>query len=233
MLNQTMSSLDVVHAAPETIAKTHQRMIDAQPPYYRDSPQMNAVIGGQAAEIEQRRAEARDLLDQMTISKATWSLEMYETIFDVKYNPSKTIKDRQDVIRAKMRGAAPTTLKVIRDVINSFVPAQNGTARMDNPNYYLYAEIPAGEGIDLGAIVEAVSEIKPAHIVFEPQLHQTDSLPLYYQAYSYEVTFPICGEFGCAEIEGKEVRTKLEARFDAYGFDVLYPITNNFLAGEV
>lgn len=229
MLNQTMSSLDVVRAAPGAIAKTHQRMIDAQPPYYRDSPQMNAVIGGQAAEIEQRRAEARDLLDQMTISKATWSLEMYETIFDVKYNPSKTIKERQDVIRAKMRGAAPTTLAVLKSVVNAFVANQNADVTLDNPNYTIYAEMPELKRANIGALISAVNEVKPAHMAFIVTDLTRGNIEVSAKAYDFGVYYPVCNTFQTADMRGKMSRNNIAPTIKTYSFGAELPICGEFV----
>ena len=207
---------------------TKRRMLETMPPYYRDSPQANAILDGQASEIARRQAEADDLLEQMLVTNATWSLDKYEEIFAIKNNPSRTLQERRDLIIAKMRGASPTTLAVLKSVVNAFVANQNADVTLDNPNYTIYAEIPADGAVNVGNMQNAVNEIKPAHLAFEARANISDGLILRGKEYGFDVPLPICNMFGCDKGEGIAIRDNMTISTNERDFIVPLPITDKF-----
>lgn len=211
---------------------TKRRMLETMPAYYRDSPQANAILGGQATEIARRQAEADDLLEQMLVTNATWSLERYEEIFAIKNNPSRTLQERRDLIIAKMRGASPTTLETLRDTVNAFAPNDNAEVKLDNPRYTIYADIPADGTLNLGNMYGAVNEIKPAHLAFQARVNISDGLEVSTHEYGFDVGLPICNMFSCDEAYGALISDVATASIYEYGIDVAQPITNTFDAKE-
>lgn len=212
---------------------THERMIATMPPYYRDSPQANAIIGGQASEIARRQAEMDDLVEQMIVSKATWALPIYEEIFAIKNNPSRTLQERRELILAKMRGASPTTLAVLKSVVNAFVANQNADVTLDNPHYTIYAEIPAEGAVNVGNMQNAVNEIKPAHLAFEARANISDGLILRGKEYGFDVPLPICNMFGCDNGTGIAIKDSMTISTNERDFIVPLPITDRFKTDRI
>jgi len=212
---------------------TKRRMLETMPPYYRDSPQANAILDGQASEIARRQAEADDLLEQMLVTNATWSLDKYEEIFAIKNNPSRTLQERRDLIIAKMRGASPTTLAVLKSVVNAFVANQDADVTLDNPRYTIYAEIPADGAINVGNMQNAINEIKPAHLAFEARANISDGLILRGKEYGFDVPLPICNMFGCDRGEGIAIRDNMTISTNERDFIVPLPITDRFTTDRI
>lgn len=207
---------------------THDRMISAMPPYYRDSPQANAIIGGHASEIARRQAEMDDLAEQMIVSKATWAIDRHEEIFGITPNPSRPIEERRAAIIAKMRGAAPTTLETLRDVVNAFATNNDGDVTLDNPRYTIYAEIPADGAVNVGNMQSAVNEIKPAHLAFEVRSNISDGLILRGKEYGFGVPLPICNVLRCDNGAGIAIKDGMAVSTNERDFIVPLPITDRF-----
>lgn len=207
---------------------TKRRMLETMPAYYRDSPQANAILGGQATEVARRQAEADDLLEQMLVTNATWSLDRYEEIFAIKNNPTRTLQERRDLIIAKMRGASPTTLAVLKSVVNAFVANQNADVTLDNPKYSIYAEIPADGAVNVGNMQNAVNEIKPAHLAFEARANISDGLILRGKEYGFDAPLPICNMFGCDNGTGIAIKDVMTVSTNERDFIVPLPITDRF-----
>lgn len=208
---------------------TKRRMLETMPAYYRDSPQANAILGGQATEIARRQAEADDLLEQMLVTNATWSLERYEEIFAIKNNPSRTIQERRDLIIAKMRGASPTTLAVLKSVVNAFVANQDADVTLDNPHYTIYAELPELKRADIRALSSAVNEIKPAHMAFITADLTRGNIEVSAKAYDFGVYYPICNTFQTAGMPGKMSRNNIAPTIKTYSFGAELPICGEFV----
>lgn len=146
---------------------TKTQMLTAVDDMYRESPQANAIFGAQATEVDKRRAEARDLLEQLEVGKATWALENYERALGIQVQPTKPIAERRELIIARMRGTANTTIKQLKSVAESFYGGKV-EVRTDYPKYTIYVKFVSNLGTpaNLKDVEKAIREIVPAHIAF-------------------------------------------------------------------
>lgn len=144
-----------------------QQMMTALPDIYRESPQADAIIQAQAAEIMRRSIEADDLLAQMEIDRATWALEKYERLLGIRTQPTKPLAERRDLIKARLRGTANTTIKQLKSVAESFYGGKV-EIETDYPNYTIYIKFVSNLGVpsNLNDVSDAMRDIIPAHIAF-------------------------------------------------------------------
>ncbi|PIC81021.1 hypothetical protein CSV75_04375 [Sporosarcina sp. P18a] len=225
----------MITAKESDIERRKQEMLDSLPPYYQESPEANAIIRGNASEIERKRSEAQDLLDQMFVSTATWGLDYWDRVFDLPPAPRMSTRKRRERIIAKLRGAAPATIKYLTNLVNSFV--QNGDAHIEERarDYAFDAVIPIDgmNEIDTSDIYAAIEEVKPAHLVFGVIGTIRNTITVTGHAYDFPVVYPICNTFHTADIPGILADVATSVRAQSYAFDANYPICGTFVTSSV
>lgn len=224
----------MITAKESDIENRKQEMLDSLPPYYQESPEANAIMRGNASEIERKRAEAQDLLDQMFVSTATWGLDYWDRVLDLAPAPRMSTRKRRERIIAKLRGAAPATIGYLTNLVNSFV--QNGDAHIEEhaTEYTFNAVIPIDgkNKIDTGDIYGAIEEVKPAHLNFGIIGSIMNAVTVTGHAYDFPVPYPICNTFHTAPISGVATKTAAEAEVKTYANLVPYPVTGTFYCSE-
>lgn len=90
----------------------------------------------------------------------------FETLLKIKPTASQTITNRQDAIRAKWRSSGHNSITLIQNVCESW---KNGEVIADFTDGKLKLTFIGEYGVpeDLQALLNAINEIKPAHIPFE------------------------------------------------------------------
>lgn len=143
------------------------RLLNTLPVYYRESRQANAIMGAHASLLQNRRDEASDLLTQLEIGSATWALENYEKILGIRTQPNKPIAERREVVKARLRGTANTTISQLKTVAESFYGGKIEITT-DYPNYTIRVKFISSIGVpsNLADVERAIRDIVPAHIAF-------------------------------------------------------------------
>lgn len=225
----------MITAKESDIERRKQEMLDSLPTYYQESPEANAIMRGNASEIERKRAEAQDLLDQMFVSTATWGLDWWDRVFDLPPAPRMSIRKRRERIIAKLRGAAPATIEYLTNLVNSFVKNNDAHIEEHAKEYAFYAVIPIDgkNEIDTGDIYEAIEEVKPAHLNFGIIGSIMNTVTVTGHAYDFPVPYPICNTFHTADIPGVLSDLIAKVRTQSYAFDANYPICGTFVTSSV
>ena len=144
-------------------------LLNLLPEYYQNSPEVVALQSAVGFEVDRAKAAKQDLFEQLNVDTSTWGLDLWENAFGIKSDISKSLTERRNRVKSKMRARGVTTVDVIRKVAASFA---DDTAEVDviehNPEYRFivrYVET-LGRPPDYRGLVEAVEEIKPAHLAW-------------------------------------------------------------------
>ena len=137
------------------------------PQYYQDSPpvtELERVIGLQAEALLDAR---EDTVKQLWIDTATWGLDLWEQWVGLPVDRSGSYGARRGRIKAKLRGQGTTTAEMIANVVASFGYDAEQVSVVEHSESYQFevilsnlAEAPG----DTEDIIDAVNEIKPAHL---------------------------------------------------------------------
>ena len=108
-----------------------------------------------------------DFENQLLVDTATWGLELWEWIYGIETDLTKSNEARRSVIKAKMRGSGTTTVSLIKSVSESYV----GEVRVEEVNaeykFIIYMVETIGEPAQINELKKTIREIKPAHLDFE------------------------------------------------------------------
>lgn len=109
-----------------------------------------------------------DLCNQLFLGTATWGLSLWEKMFDVKTDLSKSYEFRRAAVRAKMMGTGTTTVELIKNVAESFLGGEVEIVEQ-NEKYMFQIVMVSIYGVppNVEDLKRALEEIKPAHLGFE------------------------------------------------------------------
>lgn len=138
------------------------------PQDYMRSPAMvelQKAIEWTGSEME---VDIDDLGNQLFLGKATWGLSLWEKMFDVKTDLSKSYEFRRVAVRAKMMGTGTTTVELIKNVAESFLGGEVDIVEQ-NENYKFLIVMVSIYGVppNVEDLKRALEKIKPAHLEFE------------------------------------------------------------------
>lgn len=218
----------MITAKESDVEHRRQEMMDSLPPYYQESPEANAIMHGNAWEIERKRAEAQDLLNQFFVSTATWGLDYWDRVLDLEPQPRMTIEKRRSRIIAKLGGAATATKEYLEGVINAYT--RDGSAKIYefNKEYRFEAEVTASQLLDAGVIYREIDQLKPAHLEFLLRAAIRSTIILKVRNYEFPVKYRVTNQFSTAQVKGGLAKVQLSLESRAYTFAVRYPVTNQF-----
>lgn len=143
-------------------------ILEYLPDNYRGSPEtveFEAALNKQAEILSQSRVE---LMEQLNIDTATWSLPIWEIIYGVPYIATKTQQERRDRVKAKMRGRYTATADTI---INTAKAYTSETVQLiQHYAEYYFTLVFGGSAVQVEDLREVIEEIKPAHLACVIQL---------------------------------------------------------------
>lgn len=144
---------------------TYVNLISYLPDYYQENVEMNSlqtILGYKIGDVSNNTS---DTLNQCFVSTATWGLARWEKILGISTDPSKPYAKRREIISAKLRGAGTTTKAKIRNVAIAFSGGE--VSILEYPGEYRFVIQFIGiKGIpqNMAGLIEAINEIKPAHL---------------------------------------------------------------------
>lgn len=141
-----------------------QELLDSMPIYYQESPEANAIMAGNAQEIEHKKAEADDLLNQLFVQTATWGLDYWDRVLALPPAPRMSIDRRRTRILAKLNGTAPATAAYLESVVNAHLRYKTAKLVEVNDQYRFEINIQANSPVELLNIASDMDELKPAHL---------------------------------------------------------------------
>ncbi len=137
------------------------------PEFVAEKREMQELYTAQGYEVGYLQHALEDVVQQCYISTATWGLERWEKIFDIKTNYTLTYEQRREILAAKLRGQGTTTLQMIVDTAQAF---SGGDVEVleDAANHRFVVRFVGVKGIprNMQGFINMLEEIKPAHLVY-------------------------------------------------------------------
>lgn len=210
------------------VKQRKQTLLDSMPDYYQESVEVGAIMHANAREIERKRAEGQDLLNQMYVMTATWGLDYWDRVLALEPVPRMTIAKRRQRIIAKLGGSAPATIKNLTDILNVYAPRKDAYIDEYAREYRFEAVFPVTNGhtFDIGEVYVAINELKPAHLEFLIAVLVSVTINIRSNTYTFGVPYPITNRFRTESINGRVTTTAIKLKDNTYSFPVRYPITN-------
>ena len=145
-----------------------QDVADYVPRWYERFPEVVEILESRAEEFVDAGDDVRDVLDQFFIDTATWGLDLWEQVFKIEHNASRTYEERRAVIKSHMRGAGTTTLAMIKNVAESYDGGEVDVTN-DSAEYTITITFIGTRGIpsNLDDTEQALRDIIPAHLAIE------------------------------------------------------------------
>jgi len=142
-----------------------QRMMTYLPRYYETSRIMRALNQSRGVEIDKLRQAINETLAQFFVSTATWGLDIWEQELGLAVTPAQPTSERRDKIRSRLRGYGTCTIKLVKQVAESYV---NGAVDViqDHAGYIVIVRFVDTHGIppNLTDLQAAVRAIVPANL---------------------------------------------------------------------
>ncbi len=122
----------------------------------------------ESVEFEHHDLALKDLESNMTLSGTTSSMiDRREAVYGIASNPSKPLDQRVAVLVAKFRGQGTTTKAFIKNVAISFEYGEVDVVDDEAPyTVNIIFESVLGMPPNMDDFIEALEEVKPAHIAF-------------------------------------------------------------------
>lgn len=149
-------------------------LLEYLPSYYKDSKVFAELLKAFTGEINKNNYAIYDLENQLFIDTATWGLNIWEREFSIKTDISKSLPERREVIKAKMRGSGTCTIEMIKNTALAYTNAETEVIE-DNPNYTFIIKFINIKGVppDIDSFKNTIESIKPAHIDYKLEYRYT------------------------------------------------------------
>lgn len=134
--------------------------------YYKPNEVENIQASLLAEDIEVKEA-IEYILEQIFVDTATWGLDSWERMLELKIDRKETYENRRARIKMRLRGVGTFNKVMIKNLCKSFV---NGNVCVieNNSDYSFTIKFIDIKGIpgNLEYLKQAIEEVKPAHLNF-------------------------------------------------------------------
>lgn len=119
---------------------------------------------GVGNELEEQPGDS--FVQQLLVNTSTWGLKLWEKLYGLDTDLSKSEKDRRSRILSKMRGKGTTTRDMIKNLAKSFVNGSIEVKESPETNSFIIQFGDIGVPPLLDDLSAAIDEIKPAHLQY-------------------------------------------------------------------
>lgn len=139
------------------------------PDYYMQSPPTAAIIRALTDRVLGIRADMLDAAEQFNVHSATWGLKLWEELTGLKPAAGADEQTRKGSVLARLRGSGTCNAAMISSIAEAITGY--GAVVVEHFSEYTFSLILVGDtpgfaDIDRQAIIDAVEEVKPAHLKF-------------------------------------------------------------------
>jgi len=135
------------------------------PNYYKTSIVIDNLNNANAIELDSFDKKLDGVLNQFFVDTADYSLERWERELGITVNNNYDTNYRRSIILSKIRGQGTVTIKLIKNVAESF---ENGDVNVieNNTEYSFTIKFVGTKGIppNIDDLKKAIEDIKPAHL---------------------------------------------------------------------
>ena len=138
---------------------------DSLPQFVREMKEMAFLLGVDQDEIDRLEAFIEEMIKQFWISSATYSIEDWEKEFGIEKNSTLTLGQRRAQVLAKLNTRAPSTVKMMENLVIKVLGEQRVEVVEDHENYSFTIIINSDHVLENMLIAsEAVRKARPAHL---------------------------------------------------------------------
>ncbi|KAA6453199.1 putative phage tail protein [Bacillus swezeyi] len=153
------------------------------PPYLTEIREIDEILNAEAPEFEKQNEQIFDMTDQLFVTMATWGLERWETILDVRREASDGVDIRRARLLTKMSNIPPITYRSIERAVNAFLKQPSAEVRLTAGRYHFLLNVNGEDLQYIPSIIQTVNHMKPAHLAytFRGGFHYRFQTPKSYQ----------------------------------------------------
>ena len=105
--------------------------------------------------------------EQVSVDNATWGLFRWEDDLGIAYNPSLSIEERREIIKARLRMQGKTTLEMIKNVAEAFSGGEVKIIEYPEEFRFVIKFIGVtGIPANMNLFIETMEQIRPAHLAY-------------------------------------------------------------------
>ncbi|AEV17650.1 hypothetical protein GTCCBUS3UF5_3240 [Geobacillus thermoleovorans CCB_US3_UF5] len=137
------------------------------PDYYHGIREFQQIMNTEGEELGRLETYVDQLLEQFSVSTATWGLSLWELKLGLEVDPTKPIEWRRERIKAKLRGSGTTTKQMIQNAAAAFSGGE--VEVIEYPSEYRFEVKFIGvKGIppNMAGFIDMLEQIKPAHLAY-------------------------------------------------------------------
>lgn len=142
-------------------------ILDYLPQFLQKSPLFKGANDADSKEHETIRLDLHDLLDQFFIESASWGLEQWEDLVNIKTNTTKSLESRRDAVIAKLRKPASVTETFLTNLINRYITDKAGYIISYPSEYRIEILYHGGQILDYNSLRKSINTYIPAHIGYK------------------------------------------------------------------
>lgn len=204
------------------------------PRHQRKLKEFKEITRTEEVEFDALRMDIEDLEKQLVVDTATWGLAIYEKELRLPIKPNKTIEERRSIIRAKLRGLGKVDYLMIQSTVEAFTGqlVEVGFANRIQIIFKREGAIKFTEDL-----IQAIDEVKPAHLAFTLENHLESKLKMRSYVYEGSSSFPICNTIEAGTWwyqqnigKSKNQTIKVDSSIGNKSFD--YPLAGDTVAKE-
>lgn len=140
-------------------------IINYLPDYLSKDDNFNDTCTSLSMEQEKIRLLLQDCLNQLYVKSATWGLDRWEKVLDIKATSKDYSKRRRDIL-LKLQGTQTSTLNYMTMLCRRyFVDTCNLKIEQDYKNY-AFKIIADACSYDYNGLCKAIETYKPAHLAY-------------------------------------------------------------------
>jgi hypothetical protein len=146
-------------------------LLSYQPNYYKNSKVIENINNAYAKELTKSQEKIINTLKQFFLLDADTSLNLWEKEFGIKTNTNLSLEERRKRLLSKIRGLGTSTINQIKNICLSYV--EDANVIECNEDYSFTIELISSVGYPsfIMNLLEAIEEIKPAHLRFNIKMN--------------------------------------------------------------
>lgn len=187
------------------------------PQFLQKSPLFKGTNDADSKEHETIRLNLQDLLDQFFIESASWGLEQWEDLVNIKTNTTKSLESRRDAVIAKLRKPESVTETFLTNLINRYIADKAGYIISYPNEYRIEVLYHGGQIFDYDNLRKSINTYIPAHIGYKLVTITTGSLEVH-----------AAGTVQCALKNILDMSTEYQITVDKSGLSVAGAVIHNY-----
>lgn len=138
---------------------------DYIPPFLFENIEFKSMLNVCQSEVDNINIVLEDIANQSFISTATWGLEYWERLLDIKVDKSKDIKLRREIIKSALTGHGTVTVQLIKDTAEAFAGEVEINENIEPFTFEVKFMETKGFPFGLEDLKKRIDIIKPAHLI--------------------------------------------------------------------